>query len=256
MANSEGVIIQSVARAINILECFSGNEKELGISEISDQMQLSKSTIYGLVNTLVFYGYLEQNNENKKYRLGIKLLQLGNIVHKRLNLIDIAKPYCESLSKKYNAGVHLGALYGGKVIYVDKVDSPDSIIVYSQVGKTAPMHCTGVGKSILAYLPEDFVEGKVLNKELIKYTPNTIVTREELLKELESIRQKGYSQDYEEIEFGLRCIAVPIFNAKGEPIAAISVSSPIGKIAEERIEELVVDLKDSALNISKRLGLS
>lgn len=253
MSNSEGVIIQSVSRAASILDCFSDN-RELGISQISDEMQLSKSTIYGLVNTLVVCGYLEQNNENKKYHLGIKLFQLGNLVKDRLNLRNEAKSYCEFLGNKYGFTAHIAALIDGKVIYIDKVDNSGSIIIYSQIGKEAPMHCTGVGKAILAYLPESFVESNLLNKELFEYTPNTITTRESLLKELEDIRLKGYSMDKEEIEFGLQCVAAPIFNAKSEPIAAISISAPVGRMPEKIIEDIAKNVKDCAFKISERFG--
>lgn len=254
MSNKEGVIIQSVARAINILDCFSGDNRELGISEISDEMKLSKSTIYGLVNTLVTYGYLEQNSENKKYHLGIKLFQIGNLVKKRLDLRNEAKPYCELLENKYGFTVHLAGLYDGEVIYIDKVDGQESLILYSQVGKKAPMHCTGVGKAILAFMPYSFVESNVLNEGLVAYTPNTITTKDSLLKELGNIRINGYSQDYEEIEFGLRCIAAPIFNSKGIPIGAISVSAPIGRMPDELVEEIIKDVKYYASMVSRRMG--
>lgn len=254
MSNSEGVTIQSVVRAISILDCFSGDNRQLGISEISDEMQLSKSTIYGLVNTLAAYGYLEQNKENKKYRLGIKLFELGNIVQRRLDLRNEAKSYCESLGNKYRFTVHLAALYDEKVIYIDKVDSPDAVVVYSRIGRSAPIHCTGVGKAILAFMPESFVESYLLNEELIRYTPNTITSKDSLLKELENVRHKGYSEEKEEIEFGLRCVAAPIFNAKGAPIAAISISAPVGRLPDEMVNDVAKDVKDCAFKISERLG--
>ena len=253
MSNSEGVIIQSVSRAASVLDCFS-IIRELGISQISDEMQLSRSTVYGLVNTLVRCGYLEQNNENKKYHLGIKLFQLGNLVRDRLNLRNEAKPYCAFLGNKYGVTVHIAALIDGKVIYIDKFDNPGSIIIYSQIGKEAPMHCTGVGKAILAYLPESFIELKVLNDKLFKYTPNTITTKEFLLKELEDIRLKGYSMDKEEIEFGLQCVAAPIFNSKSEPFGAISISAQVGKISDKSIDDIAKNVKACAFKISKRFG--
>lgn len=256
MSNSEGVIIQSVFRAARILDCFSGDSCELGISEISDEMELSKSTIYGLVNTLVVCGYLEQNDQNKKYHLGIKLFELGNLVHNRLNLLNEAKPYCEFLANKYGFTTHLAAFYDENVIYIDKVDRTNSIISFSQVGKRAPMYCTGVGKSILAYLPDSFIENNIFNKKLVQYTPNTITDRESLLQELEDIRLKGYSLDREEIEFGLNCIAAPIFNSKSQPVAAISISAPSGRMPYEKIEDIAEDVKDCASKVSKRLGFS
>ncbi|HCX63970.1 MAG TPA: IclR family transcriptional regulator, partial [Eubacteriaceae bacterium] len=153
MANPQGVIIQSVSRALDILQCFEGNNKELGISEIANSLMLSKSTIYGLVNTLLSGGDLEQNKENKKYRLGIRLFELGSLVQRRMDLRNEARLYCLELAENYSYTIHLATHYNGEIVYIDKVDMPGAVIVYSQVGKRAPMHCTGVGKAMLAYLP-------------------------------------------------------------------------------------------------------
>jgi DNA-binding IclR family transcriptional regulator len=141
-----------------------------------------------------------------------------------------------------------------KTVYIDKVDDPNSVIQYSQVGKRAPIYCTGVGKAILAYLPESFMESNVFNRQLVKYTPNTITARDSLLKELETIRLNGYSQDNEEIEFGLRCVAAPIFNHRSVPIGAISVSAPAGRFSENMVGDVAKEVKLNALKISKAMG--
>ena len=152
----KGVIVQSVARALTMVSCFA-NDAELGISEIAERMDLSKSTTYGLINTLTVFGYLEQT-ENKKYRLGLKLFELGNLVQSRMDIRMEAKPYCQLLADKYRTTVHLATFSEGEIIYIDKVDNNSSVVVYSQIGKRAPMYCTGVGKAILAFLPEEYVE--------------------------------------------------------------------------------------------------
>mgnify|MGYP000320306336 CR=1 FL=1 len=144
-----GVIVQSVARALTMISCFA-NDTELGISEIAERMDLSKSTTYGLVNTLTAFGYLEQT-ENKKYRLGLKLFELGNLVQSRMDVRMEARPYCQLLADKYRTTVHLATHSEGEIIYIDKVDNNSSVVVYSQIGKRAPMYCTGVGKAILAF---------------------------------------------------------------------------------------------------------
>ena len=167
MANSDGVLVQSVARALEILELFR-QRKELGISEISSAMGLSKSTVYGLVNTLVTFGYLEQISENRKYKLGIHLFELGSAVVERLDLRQEARRYCEELSKRYGQTVHLATHWEGEVIYVDKFDMPDFIITYSQAGKRAPMSCTGVGKAMLAFLPMDYIKKYVLSIQILE----------------------------------------------------------------------------------------
>lgn len=254
MANVEGVIVQSVARAIDILECFSGQSAELSISEISEQMQLSKSTVYGLVNTLVIKGLLEQSAQTKRYRLGIKLFEFGSLAHSRIDLRNEARPYCEALVHKYSVTVHLAARYGGDVIYIDKIDAPGAIIVYSHLGRHAPIYCTGVGKAIMAYLSEDEFRNIFAKGDLKKYTENTITDPEELAKEVLRIRSCGYAIDNEEIEIGLRCIAAPIFNCNNLPVAAISVSGPTARIPMKQIETIAKEVKECASQISQRLG--
>ncbi len=254
MQKNEGVIIQSVVRAIEIIECFNGNNEELGISEIADYMKLSKSTIYGLVNTLKVAGLLEQNVQNKKYRLGIKLFELGNLVQSRMDLRDEARPFCRKLAEKYETTVHLAIFDEGDVIYIDKLVNYDMQIVSSQVGKRAPMYCTGVGKAILAYVEDEHIEKYVLSKPLQKITNNTITTRERLIEEIQIIRSRGYAIDDEEIEIGLRCIAAPIFNSKGYPIAAVSISASYRKVQDKMIESIAKDVKYYAQKISERMG--
>lgn len=254
MANAEGVMVQSVVRAAEILECFDDKLAELGISDIALKLHLSKSTIYGLVNTLVAHGYLEQNQDTKRYRLGIKLFELGNLVLKRMDLRNEAKPYCEQLVQKHNATVHLAARYEDEVVYVDKVDAPGTVIIYSQTGKRAPLYCTGVGKAVLAFLDDDTIRRYMDRIEFRKYTESTITRPNELFYELQGIRTLGYAVDNEEIENGLRCIAAPIINHKNLPVGAISVSTSVARMPLDRIEVVAKDVQNAAYNISQRLG--
>ena len=247
-----GVIVQSVARALTMISCFA-NDTELGISEIAERMDLSKSTTYGLVNTLTAFGYLEQT-ENKKYRLGLKLFELGNLVQSRMDVRMEARPYCQLLADKYRTTVHLATHSEGEIIYIDKVDNNSSVVVYSQIGKRAPMYCTGGGKAILAFLPEEYMEKYVLSRPLIKMTEHTITTGDRLLKELEQVRERGYAVDDEEIEPGLHCIAAPIFNHKRQPQMAISMSFPYGRMWDLDWEQAVRDVLYYAKQTSERLG--
>ena len=170
MANLQGVTVQSVAKAADILECFV-SKSELGISDISKLMGMSKSTIYGIVNTLVETGMLEQDSESRKYRLGLKLFELGHIVEKRMDIRAEAKPFCMALSEKYSQTVHLATHSEGDVVYIDKFDVPDFLIVYSQIGRRAPMTCTGVGKAMLAYLGQDYIEKYILSISISSISP-------------------------------------------------------------------------------------
>ncbi len=248
------VVIQSVDRALTIIDCFSGSARELGISEIADRMDLSKSTVFGLVNTLVLKGYLEQNEENKKYRLGIKLFELGNLVGSRMDLRKDALPYCQRLSEDYRQGVHLAVRSGDEMIYIEKVDVPGLSIAYSYIGKRAKMYCTGVGKAILAHISDEELDQYMENTELTRMTSHTITDPKLLREELEQIRQQSFAIDNEEVEEGLKCVAAPIFDWRGTPVAAISSSGMASRMTDEMIERLKKDVVAYAAAISSRLG--
>jgi len=250
----KSVTVQSVKRALDILDCFSGNAAELGITELSAMMGLSKSTMFGLINTLVTEGYLEQNPENKKYRLGLKLLEMGSIVQRRMDIRQIAKPYMERLSESCRMTVHLAVYSAGEMVYIDKVDAPGAMIMYSQVGKRAPMHCTGIGKATLAYLPEKDRQWAYSHCDFKKYTENTVTSPQKLETVLEKIRIKKYACDDEEIELGLRCVAVPLLNAQAYPVAAFSVSGPAAHMDARLREKISRDMIQMGIEISRRLG--
>ncbi len=250
----QGVIIQSVDRAVQIIDLFTGRQAELGITEISEHMCLGKSTVYGLVNTLLKAGYLEQNEENKKYRLGLRLFELGSIVQSRIDVREISRPYLEELSKYFDMTVHMGIYRDWEMVYIDKVDGQHTRIVYSQVGKRAPMYCTGIGKAVLANMNRADVEYILKTQPMEALTEHTLTTPEAVSRELELTRDRGYAVDNEEVELGLRCVAVPVFDYRKKPVAAISISSAAAYLTEERIQEVMVKLRETAGNISKKMG--
>lgn len=247
--------IQSVDRALQILDVFSGKNKELGVTEIAKALDIHKSTVFGLIATLEHKGYLEQNLENGKYKLGIKLFELGNLVQEGMDLRAIAAPIITQLVDSYGETVHLVICDHNEVVYIDKKESTKAIRILSQVGTRLPMYCTGVGKCLLAFLPEDTLKA-VMKNGLIPFTPNTLTEPDKLLNELQKIREQGFAFDLEEIEPGLRCVAAPIKNHKGEVVAAISLSGPSMRMDEQRMKELTLPVKESALEISRKLGYS
>jgi DNA-binding IclR family transcriptional regulator len=255
MANVHGVLVQSVDRALEILAILGGPlGEEFGITDIAARMGLNKSTVYGLVNTLVSRQYLEQNRETRRYRLGIKLFEMGSLVQRRMDVRVEAKPYCQELSEKYDCTVHLAAFYDYEIVYIDKVDSPDAVVQYSQIGRRAPMYCTGVGKAILANLPPQDREIFYQRVTLQSFTAHTITDRNILERELANIKKCGYAVDNEEIQPGLRCVAAPIFNHQGYPSAAISVSKHLNKLTEAMQKLIALDIVGIAQQISYRLG--
>ncbi|MDK2823123.1 MAG: IclR family transcriptional regulator, regulon repressor [Clostridia bacterium] len=251
MIKNNKVIVQSVDRALSILQVFS-NHEELGVTEISKLIGLNKSTTYGLLNTLFEKGYVDKR-PNGKYCLGLKLLELGQHVQNRLDVRTVARPFLEELCEKYDETIHLVIFNRGEAYYVDKVESARSIVNITQVGKRVALHASSVGKAILAYMPEEQQEAE-LTKPLKQYTPNTITDPEKLREHIELVKEKGYALDMEEIELGVRCIGAPIRNYTGEVIGAFSCSAPSTRVSSEKLTEIIEAVKATALTISRNLG--
>jgi IclR family transcriptional regulator, KDG regulon repressor len=247
-------LIQSIERAADVLEVFLTTSPELSVKEISEKLQLSKSTVHGIIKTLEHRGYLEQNPEDLKYKLGIKLFKLGNFVSKHFDIGNIARPIIRDLANELNETVHLVTLQRDEVVYIEKVEGPRALTIYSHIGKRAPVHCTGVGKAILAHLSETEVDRLLLSASLEAFTEYTMTDMNEIKKHLVSVRETGYAVDDEEIELGLKCIAAPIFNHKGNVIASISCAAPKMRLDEEMLPKVIAGIKRAASEISKSLG--
>ncbi|NLC63804.1 MAG: IclR family transcriptional regulator [Thermoanaerobacterales bacterium] len=245
--------VQSVERAVKILEEMAKENDGLGVTELSRRLDLHKSTVYRLLSTLVTVGYAEQNPETEKYRLGVKLLYLGGVILERMDLRNEAHDLLKQLSQDVNETVHLVVPDGDQVLYIDKIDTMKTIRMYSQIGRRATYYASAVGKAILAYSDEKYVE-KIISQGLIRRTPNTITDPGELKRCLSQIRSNGYSIDDEENEEGIRCIGAPIFGHAGKVIGAISVSGPIMTVTKEKTQILAEKVKKCAEQISIRMG--
>ncbi|KZL93622.1 transcriptional regulator KdgR [Clostridium magnum DSM 2767] len=254
MRKSKSNLIQSVDRALQILECFSKRDKELGVTEIANRLDLHKSTTFGLLSTLESRGYLKQNLENGKYKLGIKLFEQGRLVEDDMDLRINSLPYLKELVDKYQETAHLAIRDGSEIIYIDKVEGGSAIRMYSQVGKRAPMYCTGVGKAMLAFMPEDQVDNITKDLKFTPFTGNTITDLNKLKVELNEIRRRGYCIDNEEIEVGLKCVAAPIMNYKGEVVASASIAGPASRMSDEKLQFIAKDVKEAVTKISETLG--
>lgn len=256
MVDNNDNLIQSVDRAFKILDVFSLKDKELGVTEIANRLGLHKSTAFGLLRTLEHWGCVEQNQSTGKYHLGLKLFEYGNRVKEGLNLRGLSLPFLQDLVERYRETVHLVIHDRGEVIYIEKVEGPSAIRMYSQVGQRAPMHCTGVGKAILAFWSKQEVDNLIRTKGLQPFSPKTITDLQQLHEELSVIRREGYSFDNEEIELGLRCVAAPIMNYNDKVVAAISIAGPSTRMTDEQMQNLIIPVKETALKISQRIGYS
>ncbi|MCG7334983.1 IclR family transcriptional regulator [Sporosarcina sp. ACRSM] len=246
--------IQSVDRALTILEMFNERNGELGILEVSERMELPKSTVHGIIKTLVMRGYLIQNSETKKYKLGIRLFELGNTVSKGLDIKEKAGPYLKEVFSQTGETVHLVQLENNEAFYVDKHEGDRALRMYSQVGKKAPLYCTGVGKAILAHLDKEMQIAILQSTKMEAYTEKTILDKTIILEELEKIKESGYATDDEEIEMGLFCVAAPIFDSNDRVIGSVSTAGPKFRFAGEKIEIAKKCIKEAARSISREMG--
>ena len=250
----EKKIIQSIDRTLQILELFSLEKPEWGVTEISKALNIYKSNVHNVLTTLAERGFIIKDSRTDKYKLGIKFFELGSVVIKNMNLRKIAHPYMEKLLKEFNETVHLGILVEGEILSIEQEESGQSLSPRIFIGKRAPLYCTGVGKAIMAYLSKDKVAAIVEGKGLKKYTESTITNKEELEKEFLKIRKQGYSVDNMEHEEGVRCVAGPIRDYTGKVSASLSVSGPAFRINENNIPNIAKKVKEYCDCISEEMG--
>ncbi|KKM10592.1 hypothetical protein SY88_13075 [Clostridiales bacterium PH28_bin88] len=246
--------MRAVERAIEVLNCFSLEHPDLGISEIAAMLKLHKSTVHRILVTMELHGLVEQDLNSGKYRLGLKLFEWGHLVITQKDIIREAKTYLRELANRCRLTVHLSVLAGGEVFYLDKLECSTALISYTNVGKRAPFHCTAMGKVLTAGMPGEELDRLVEEKGLQRYTPNTIVLPEDLREHLRRVREQGYAVDREEIQAGLRCVAAPILNHEGKVVAALSASGLAADIPDERIPVLAKEVMETASKVSCRLG--
>lgn len=250
-------LVQSVERALDILDCLAEYPKGCGIGELSKNLGLSKSTIHRIITTLKYKKYVTQNKENDKYQLGTKILNLSSSITNNIDLISIARPYICEFVNKFDEVIHICIPDESfsNIVYVDKV-SPENtnrnIIMSSSIGKKAPIYCTASGKLLLSQYSDDNIRDFVKDTQFVKYTENTITDVNILISEIHDIRKNLYAIDNIEYDAGVVCIAIPIFDGNNKIIAAISLSSVT---VFNNINDLL-NYKKELINISKAISKS
>ncbi|MGN7402650.1 IclR family transcriptional regulator [Cytobacillus praedii] len=247
-------MVKSVSRALDIIKLISWKKGGLGVTEIANQMDINKSSVYRILSTLVQYGYVEQDKGTERYKLGYQFLEVSSRLLESLDIRTEAKPFLQELEKETNEVIHLVVYDQGEVVYIEKLDGNEALRMHSKVGKRAPMHCTSVGKAILAYLPAGSVQEILERKGLPVHTVKTITDKNVLAEELAEVKKKGIALDMEENENGITCIAVPIFDHLGKVAAAVSISGPTIRMNETRLVELQPRMVEIGKQISARLG--
>jgi DNA-binding IclR family transcriptional regulator len=248
--------LKSVRKALQIFELFTTDTPELSISDLVRKLSMPKVSVYRFLRVLMKSSFISQDRQTKKYRLGIKIFELGSIVLRNFDLREVAFPLIVELSKRSGETVHLGVLDNQQVISIEGVESDQSLRISLPIGKRVYLHSTGIGKAILAFLPEQEVKEIVRQKGLPRFTNNTIIHFDQLMKEIQFIKKRGYAIDNEENEPGIRCVAAPILDVNKQVMASISISGPSVRIPHSRIPELSSMVIETSQKISKAHGVS
>lgn len=245
--------VRAVDHCLQLIEALARTDESRGVTDLSAELRLAKSTVYKLLQTLLRRSYVVQEPGSGRYRLGLKFLELGAAVMGSLSIREVAQPHLQALMQATRETVHLGMLEGHEVVYADKIESPLTIRMYSRVGRRSQLHCTALGKALLAYQPEEELRS-ILSGGLRRHTRRTITTGVRLRAELQRIREEGYALDNEEFEAGLRCVAAPIRDHTQAVVASLGIAGPAPRLGPARLPTLIKHVKEAADAVSAALG--
>ncbi len=248
-------MIDSVERALDTLNLFLQDDSgEMSITAVGKALGVPKSTAFRTLKSLEEKHFVQRNDDNNKYRLGIQVYLLGMKFRAQEPITTVLYPYAKRLSDEFNEVVHIHALAADSIDYpelvmLEKIESPQVLNLLPAIGSMAPCHCSASGKCLLAFSPREYLD-RFIGKPLPAFTKNTISDWDVLLKDLATIREQGYSLDHEEREVGLTCIAAPIFNQRGKLVATVSIAGPIARIYGEKTTAIIQEVKRTAQQIS------
>jgi DNA-binding IclR family transcriptional regulator len=250
---SKSAPVGVLSKVLKIFDLLQNHPFGLDLKTISTEAAINKSTAYRFLAHLEREGYLMRDDAGS-YLLGMKLLQLGARGNHRTMLDQAAAPVLRELWRATEETVNVGVLDGGQVLYVAVLESPHAFRLVSKIGMRRPLYSTALGKAMLAYTPDEEKAHLLSSLNFQALTPYTLTSLMQLESDLENVRRQGYALDNEENVLGARCIGAPVLNARGEAVAAISLSAPITRIGTEKIGMFAVAVKDAAAEIAARLG--
>jgi IclR family KDG regulon transcriptional repressor len=246
---------QSVEKVFQIIEIMAKDNGPMRLQDISLKVKMPASTVMRLLNTLMLDKYVNQNSETLRYSLSLKFCQISDSIHSQFSIRDVVRPYLLELSEKCQESACLAIEEDMMLVYIDVAEGPDKMLrTMQRIGKSAPLHSTGIGKLLLLNYDDEKLKVLSEKKGLTQLTKNTITSIKPLKEELKNIASLGYAFDKEECEVGAKCIAAPIRDYTGKVIAGISVSGPISRITPKKIQFIVNILTDISVKISKKLG--
>lgn len=246
-------VIQSVSHALDVLEQFSENHEELGITELSQRLKLHKNNVFRILATLQARGYIEQNKRTENYRLGVRCLSLGQRYLSQLGLLKPARPVLRELAQRTGETTLLGVARAGAAVVLEAIDGGQAVQVVARIGEPAPLHCTAIGKLALAFGEATLREG--LPDRLNPCTENSLATKEQLLAELDRIVQQGYALERGEHVADVFSAAAPVRDYTGAFVAALAVAAPMHRVSDKRLNEGILPaLVGAGRELSGRLG--
>lgn len=246
--------LQAVDRALSVLECFSVSRPEWSTLEIARELNLPKATVHRFLHSLECRGYVEQHPETRRWRLGIRILELARVLMAHMDVRRRVLPFMEALSREAGENVNLAVRDGTEMVYVERIEGRQFLSLDLRVGSRLPLHCSSMGKVLLAHVPEPQRSELVRSIELRAYTPRTITQPEALVEELERVRLRGYAICYEELAEGLVTVACPIYNHEGRVVAALNISGPSVRMTPRKVDQLLPLLAQTARDASRALG--
>jgi len=245
--------IQSVEKALNILELLA-EKQELSVTKVAECLGLNRAGSHRFLATLRELGYVEKDADSR-YQLTFKILKLGMQFANRFEIRNVARPHMQKLSSISNETINLGYWDGKGIVHIDKIDSQEVLRIDPGIGTRVPAYCTGLGKAVLASLPEEELEEYMESVKLEPYTPKTITTRKRLKEELKKTRERGFAIDDEELAQGLRCVGAPVFDYRGYPSYSMSVSGPAMRLDKKRMKHIQKHVSEICADLSAHLGM-
>jgi IclR family transcriptional regulator, KDG regulon repressor len=248
--------IQTIEKALEVIELLSRERSREGmsISELSTELSIGKSTVHRILETLLVKNYIEQSEDTKKYRLGWKLFEVGNLIPRQRNLYNVDTKILQELCDICEETVNLGVRVQESVVTISKVSPRASLIANLQIGARESLYATAMGKAMISEMTREELVNVMGTQKFEAYTSNTITNMDDLMVELEKIRKQGYSIDDEEFCAGLTCVAMPVRDYKNEIVAAISVSGASIRMTFNKISHIQSGLKEATDKLSKFLG--
>lgn len=246
--------VKSAERALTILELLTSSERPLSFTTLAEALGYPRSSLHGLLQTLLDKGWIEFDERDRTYRLGIRTLEAGNVCSRRLGLTERALPLMERITEALDETCQLAVLDELSCVYVAKVDGRQTLTLASEVGRRLPAHATGVGKVLLAGLTPDDLADRLRGQRLRRFTAHTIADGPRLGAHLSDVRRRGFAVDNEEHTPGVRCIAVPVFDHTRRVVAALSVSTPAIRATVANRERARSLLLEASTRLSHELG--